>query len=115
SRRHQQKEDAYGEVGIWDPARMVMTACGERRQDSLWIDAAERLITKQSDSTQRLLDRITLPDLLSDSEPIRWCLLYGHLVDTLQVDFPYAGLYRQAAECLDTKGTPAEHPAQLRQ
>ncbi|MGM9798490.1 MAG: hypothetical protein ACI3ZY_13150 [Parabacteroides sp.] len=93
---------AIGILLIW-----LAMACGERKH-SLWIDAAERLITEQPDSAQRLLDRITLPDLLSDSELIRWCLLYGHLVDTLQVDFPYTGLYRRAAECLDTKGTPAE-------
>lgn len=82
--------------------------CRDESDAIYLIDRAESLLKSDPDSSLILLDRIAVPDNLSDKLLARWCMLSGKVADTLYTDLPYVQQLLRAQAYYKSHGTKQE-------
>lgn len=83
-------------------------SCQEQSKERLLIDRAEALAVSYPDSARMLLDNIAVPEILSDKQLARWCMLSGKVADKLFKDMPYVSQLKRASEWYKRWGTREE-------
>lgn len=83
-------------------------SCQEQSKERLLIDRAEALAVSHPDSARMLLDNIAVPEILSDKQLARWCMLSGKVADKLFKDMPYVSQLKRASEWYKRWGTREE-------
>ena len=82
---------------------LFLGSCEDEKGEKQLIDRAESLLKADPDSAYALLERIPLPENLSDGLLARWCILYGKAADTLQMKMPYVHQLTRALAYYRTK------------
>lgn len=82
---------------------LFLGSCEDEKGEKQLIDRAESLLKADPDSAYVLLERIPLPENLSDGLLARWCMLYGKAADTLQMKMPYVHQLTRALAYYRTK------------
>lgn len=87
---------------------LFLGSCEDEKTEKQLIDRAESLLKTDPDSAYALLERIPLPENLSDGLLARWCMLYGKVADTLKEKMPYVHQLARALTYYQTKDKPWE-------
>lgn len=82
---------------------LFLGSCEDEKGEKQLIDRAESLLKADPDSAYALLERIPLPENLSDGLLARWCILYGKAADTLRMKMPYVHQLTRALAYYRTK------------
>lgn len=82
---------------------LFLGSCEDEKGEKQLIDRAESLLKTDPDSAYALLERIPLPENLSDGLLARWCILYGKAADTLRMKMPYVHQLTRALAYYRTK------------
>lgn len=85
---------------------LFLGSCEDEKREEQLIDRAESFLKTDPDSTYALLERIALPENLSDPLLARWCMLYGKAADTLHAKMPYSHQLTRALDYYKKKGDP---------
>lgn len=80
-------------------------SCQSNREEKALIDRAEGLTVSNPDSAYIILNSIAVPEMMSDKQLARWCMLSGRVSDKLFKDMPYVSQLTRALEWYKKYGT----------
>lgn len=84
---------------------LALVSCQNENTNRQLIEQAERVAVCHPDSAYLLLDRVSLPDALSNKLLARWCMLYGQTADKLFKAMPYVSQLLRARNWYRKNGT----------
>lgn len=87
---------------------LSFAGCDKDKTSVRLIDQAEALLDTNPDSAYLLLDRIHMPEELSERQLARWCMLSGKAADKTSEGMPYVSQLKRAQTWFQKHGTPEE-------